>query len=152
MTATIWIAKADGTLQCDEGKEISLDEMAKELESYGPKVLEKKKVNDCKLHSAVCGAPTGQVNAYLISIADWLDFQSGIVGTMGFFELECDVDMPNAAPTLSSVLGKPVLVRELIGRVVRCYKEGDPITKDYRPNRVNIVHDKNSVIINIWYG
>ena len=46
----------------------------------------------------------------------------------------------------------PVLVRELLGRPCRCYREGDALARDYVPERVNIEHDDEGRINDVWYG
>ena len=53
----------------------------------------------------------------------------------------------------SAAFGTPVLVRELVGHPLRVYEDGQPITKDYRPERVNIVLTPGTdVIMDIWFG
>jgi hypothetical protein len=63
------IYKYDGTLQCGLGKEIPVDAMAEELTSAGIEVLASRKGKDGLDHIAVCGASTGAVNIYTISLA-----------------------------------------------------------------------------------
>ncbi len=58
------VYKYDGTKQCGEGKEISLEAMSKQLENI--KILSMSKKNDGMMRIQVCGAPTGQANVYEI--------------------------------------------------------------------------------------
>lgn len=46
----------------------------------------------------------------------------------------------------------PVFVHELIGRIPRVYTIGDPLTKDFRLDRVNIEKDTSGRIGRIWIG
>jgi hypothetical protein len=66
--ATVY--KADGTLQCGQGHEVSLATMEKELTGASITVHSRTKDTDGMLHAQVCGAPTGSVNAYQISASD----------------------------------------------------------------------------------
>lgn len=165
----VWVIKDDGTRQCDErNKGMPLDVMQKELESLGAKVHSAEKRQDCIAHIRVCGAPTGQVNAYQISQEDWDEIKSSFVGPNGFREWTCDKRGDGGVISFSgeipwplihemqrqtAAFSNPVLVRELIGRESRYYEDGSPITKDFRPERVNIVTEKgSSVIKEIWFG
>lgn len=90
---------------------------------------------------------------------------AGIVGTLGF-RLWAGAPYPNlplkrehsvkgaggtgiSTPTVGTT---PVLIRELLGRLGRCYTQGDALTKDFVLERVNIEHDRNGRISDIWYG
>lgn len=64
---TVEVFKYDGTLQCNMGKEIPLQEMANQLEVAGVKVLSMRKDKDGLMHVSMCGASTGKVNVYEIS-------------------------------------------------------------------------------------
>ena len=61
------VYKYDGTLQCQRGKEIPLDVMAKELADKGIEVKASRKGTDGLLHIAMCGASTGKLNVYSIA-------------------------------------------------------------------------------------
>jgi len=52
---------------------------------------------------------------------------------------------------VSSVASTPMLVRDLIGHLVRVYEQGSVISLDFIVGRVNIV-TKEGVIADIWYG
>ena len=63
--------------------------MKTELEALGAKVLAAEKRQDCQFVTQMCGAPTGNVNAYEISRADWEAILNGVVGPMGFSLWTC---------------------------------------------------------------
>lgn len=46
----------------------------------------------------------------------------------------------------------PVLIRELIGRLVRLIEQGDPRTSDYVPSRVDIETREDGKIFRISFG
>lgn len=46
----------------------------------------------------------------------------------------------------------PTLISEIVGHPLRVYKTGDAITKDFRPDRVNIETDTEGTIVNVWFG
>ena len=46
----------------------------------------------------------------------------------------------------------PVLIRELLVRPCRRYREGDALTDDFVPERVNLEHDDEGRINDIWFG
>ncbi len=62
---TVLVYKADGSLQCGQGKGISIAEMEKELK--GIKILSRDNRADGKMHIQLCGSPTGQINVFEIS-------------------------------------------------------------------------------------
>jgi hypothetical protein len=61
----VTIYKPDGSLQCNQGKRISLETMAQELS--GIKIYSQKNLNDGQMRIQVCGSPTGNSNVYEIS-------------------------------------------------------------------------------------
>ncbi len=63
---TVQVYKYDGTLQCGMGHELTLDEMAQELEAEGVEVIASRKGTDGLLHITVCGASTGSINVFVI--------------------------------------------------------------------------------------
>jgi hypothetical protein len=67
--STVQVYKYDGTLQCGMGQEIPVDEMAKELEAAGIRVVASRKGTDGLAHISVCGASTGAINVYVIDRA-----------------------------------------------------------------------------------
>ncbi|MFZ4402694.1 MAG: hypothetical protein ACOYOK_01215 [Pseudobdellovibrionaceae bacterium] len=62
------IYKLDGSLQCNQGKSISAEEMQKELS--GLQVFSAKNTSDGKMHIQMCGSPTGKCNVYQIHRKD----------------------------------------------------------------------------------
>ncbi|MEN0060204.1 MAG: hypothetical protein AAGB31_15300 [Bdellovibrio sp.] len=62
------VYKADGSLQCGQGKKIPLDEMQKELK--GIKVHSSVNKNDGMMRIQLCGSPTGNCNVYEIERKD----------------------------------------------------------------------------------
>lgn len=68
MKKSVKVYKADGSLQCGQGSEISLEKMSKDLGDI--KVLSSFKKNDGLMRMQVCGAPTGNCNVFEISETD----------------------------------------------------------------------------------
>lgn len=64
----VMVYKADGSLQCGQGKGLSPEEMQKELE--GVKVYSAINRHDGDMHPMACGLATGQVNVYEIARRD----------------------------------------------------------------------------------
>lgn len=64
----ILVYKYDGTKQCGEGQEITLDAMSRQLRDV--KILSMSKKHDGMMRIQVCGAPTGHANVYEISDKD----------------------------------------------------------------------------------
>jgi hypothetical protein len=62
------VYKADGSLQCGQGKAIKPDDMAKDLKDI--KVFSSYNKNDGMMRIQLCGSPTGNCNVYEISRAD----------------------------------------------------------------------------------
>ena len=58
------VYKPDGSLQCDQGERISVQEMGKQLE--GIKIYSSENRSDGQMHMQMCGSPTGRVNVYEI--------------------------------------------------------------------------------------
>ena len=69
--ASAEVAKDDGSLQCNQGKAISLAEMEKTLAAAGVRVQARAKKSDGLAHIMACGEPTGMMNVYQIPAADW---------------------------------------------------------------------------------
>ncbi|MDP9572655.1 UNVERIFIED_ORG: hypothetical protein J2W66_003148 [Agrobacterium larrymoorei] len=206
----IWVYKPDGTIQCvpSSETEVSLTEMRKQLEALigAENVVSEEKRSPLGPVPAVCGRPTGNLNAYKITPLGLQMLFSGVVGPSGFevdpqtkimfdpndpvtpwpfkgttegpivpwptktSSLEDDRWVPwpfvavsandaessaralaNVVASLSVAGAIPTTITELIGRVARVYNEGDMITLDYLPQRVNIVFDRGR-ISRIWFG
>jgi hypothetical protein len=67
---SIEVAKYDGSLQCEMGQPVSLDQMEKELRAASIAVEAKAKKADGIQHPRMCGASTGTMNAYRIKTSD----------------------------------------------------------------------------------
>jgi hypothetical protein len=67
-TNRVKVYKPDGTLQCGQGKLISLGEMQKQLK--GIQVFSSGNKNDGMMRIQVCGSPTGNHNIYEIDRKD----------------------------------------------------------------------------------
>ena len=62
------VFKADGSLQCGQGKKIELAEMQKDLKDI--KVYSHENKNDGMMRIQLCGTPTGNCNVYEIDRKD----------------------------------------------------------------------------------
>ena len=60
-----------------------------------------------------------------------------------------DVEAVQAATSVGAL---SVQIRELLNRPLRVYKTGEAITKDFRPERVNIEVSEKNFIRDIWFG
>jgi hypothetical protein len=148
-----WVCKLDGTIQCDsDSKEITLEEMRVELESIigSSNILNMEKRS--RIVPDVCGFPTGKVNAYEITEWGAQLLETGFVGRQGFEPCSGDGEVNLAQFLGTSVRDTPSTIRELIGRTARVYKTGDALTRDWRPERVNIELNETSKVVDIWFG
>src|SRR5205809_50859 len=68
---TVKVFRYDGSLQCEMGRPVSLEEMAKELRTANIAVQAKAKKADGIQHPQMCGASTGTMNVYRINTSDW---------------------------------------------------------------------------------
>ena len=62
------VFKADGSLQCGQGKKIALADMQNDLKDI--KVYSAENKNDGLMHIQLCGTPTGNANVYEIDRKD----------------------------------------------------------------------------------
>jgi hypothetical protein len=67
---SVWVMRPDGSQSCSAKSGESLDDGADELKHANIHVLDSKKNASLKMHSQLCGLPTGTSNAYLISRSD----------------------------------------------------------------------------------
>ena len=168
-----WVWRRDGTLQCGQGHEETLKEARDQLATIiGPSsiVSEEKRTLPGVIIS-MCGAPTGEVNAFELTPSGfWLLF-NGFVGPIGFspwvdesLALDAGGEVPFPFQSVASAglgestialagsgAGQPTAIAELYGHLVRCYRVGDPLTEDYRPSRFN-VGTINGRIAEMWFG
>jgi hypothetical protein len=68
--SSLEVAKYDGSLQCEMGQPVSLDQMEKELRAASIAVEAKGKKADGIQHPRMCGASTGTMNVYRINPSD----------------------------------------------------------------------------------
>lgn len=61
---TVFVYKADGSLQCGQGQGMKPEDMEKQLK--GIKVHSRENRSDGLMHIQVCGSPTGQINVFEI--------------------------------------------------------------------------------------
>lgn len=160
------VFKPDGTIQCEDDPPLALKVHRDQLMSIGAqRICGQGNVPGPHFVPMVCGAPTGRVNAFAIPKRDWEAIASAIVGTLGFsawigapfpaldMDEDCSVLGEGLAGLSSPSVGAfPVLVRELLGRPSRCYQQGDVLTMDFRPERVNVERDDKGRISDIWFG
>jgi hypothetical protein len=159
----VWVCKFDGTIQCDESsREITLEQMRKQLAS----VIGEDNILDMKKSSRpmidLCGVPTGRLNSYEITETGWFILNRGIVGNLGFEKCladeetktrQADGDIKNIGRLIGECTkSNPIFVRELIGHPIRVYKTGDALTRDWRPDRVNIETSTDGIVVDIWFG
>ena len=165
---SIWVCKADGTIQCDQdSKEITLEEMRKELAS----IIVEENILDMKKQSMnvteLCGMPTGSINSYEITEIGRYVLFHGIRGSEGFFVYpgpqpfvasRKDESDPQKKPSnigyVLSMLTKPNpdKISDLVGHPVRIYITGNSLTDDFVFNRINIETDSNGIIVRTWFG
>jgi hypothetical protein len=166
-----WVWRHDGTLQCGLGSEETLDEARAQLETVigGAKVVQGEKRHLPGAIIQLCGAPTGEVNAFELTPSGfWLLFH-GIVGPIGFrpwvdenlAAMGGGVDIlpfnklasvqDNHLRLVGTGVARPCCIQDLYGHTFRGYKVGDPLTDDYRPARFN-VGTEGGRIKELWFG
>jgi len=93
---TVEVYKYDGTRQCGEGFEISLEQMAKELTSAGIEIIEQRKGSDGMIYTAVCGGGSGSINVFKIRSSD-----AEAAGRLGFMLFVRRDDLSRIDPNFS---------------------------------------------------
>jgi hypothetical protein len=172
-----WVWRHDGTIQCSDVVGQTLEEAREQLAALigEDNVLQgEKRTLPCPTIK-MCGVPTGQVNAFQITVQGWLILVHGFLGMMGWapWADECPTEHTGPFATQANDLAAaggesaaqirpvrpgagggtdPTRIDELYFRPVRCYRVGDGITKDWIPERVNIVHNHRGRIVEIWFG
>ncbi|WP_426924505.1 hypothetical protein [Ralstonia pseudosolanacearum] len=156
--STVWVYKHNGTVQCDSShKPTSLGDTRKTLEAVigSDNVLSQEERTVPMIQ--LCGAPTGNVNAYEITDKGWYLLRDGTVGRVGFerwsdeskAHFDGDINIGKVIGALTS--RQPQSVQELVGHPLRVYRTGDALTKDWRPDRVNI-ETNEGLIVSVWFG
>ena len=160
------VFKPDGIPHSIANQSVSLHAHAAELIHIGVRrVFAQEKVPGPLAAVDAQGARSGLVNAFAISREDWVGITDRLVDALGFRvwigspfpELKipegCYVSSTIPPMPLSLSLGAvPVMAREFIGRPCRLYKQGDGLSGDFKPDRVNIELDQFGRISNIWIG
>lgn len=72
----IWIAKSDGSRQCEGKSKLTPDAAARELTSAGVLVFQKRNGSDGRVYTSSCGSPTGRTVEMEISALDLPTAQS----------------------------------------------------------------------------
>lgn len=149
---SVWVYKLDGSIQCEDRAAASPEEMREELAAIigSDHILSMEKRNI--VVPRVCGHTTGAVNAYEITQEGAYILFHGFIGSGGFERWWGDSNFNLTQLRGQSVVTTPISARELIGRPLRVYKSGEPLTEDWIPMRVNIEIDDASNIQDIWFG
>jgi hypothetical protein len=170
VVSSAWVWRHDGTLQCGLGKEETLEEARAQLETVigSGNVIGGEKRQLPGLIIQMCGAPTGQVNAFQLTPSGfWLLFH-GFVGPLNFrpwvdegMVVEGGVDVwpfkslagvqENHLSLVGTGAMDPCCIQELYGHRCRAYNVGDPLTEDYRPDRFNVGLEQGR-IKELWFG
>jgi hypothetical protein len=166
MTVVITIYKADGTLQCcpDGPPPRPIAEDAAYLAAKGLVVVAARNEPGPDKVIQVCCGPTGRVNAFDIDVTSikkeafreiaadgwrvWSTSEDGphLLGGS-------DVRFPMEFHPFPMPHEHPVLIADMVGRRVRVYREGDPITRDYQRDRTNFVlSPKTGLVLRYWFG
>jgi hypothetical protein len=159
LNMTHWVWRPDGAIQCFDKAGESLEDAHADLaQRIGSRnILDSTQLSRPVI--AMCGAPSGVMNAFLITERGFRLLFDGIAGPGGFSECDPEVNFPAqiraageadlsdivTGTDISSARNNPVLVRELIGRPVRVYEFGNVVTGDYVADRVNIVTLKGRI-------
>jgi len=171
VVSTTWVWRHDGTLQCGQGTEETLQEAREQLGAIigAANILQGEKRRLPGMILQICGAPTGSVNAFELTPAGFWILFHGIVGPIGFRPW-MDEDMvvegggvdvwpftalsevqENRLSLVGPSKTDPCCIQELYGHLCRAYKVGDPLTDDYRPERFNVGLEGGR-IKELWFG
>ena len=78
--ASVWVLRPDGSQSCGEKEGQAIEDARPELERAGVAVLDQWHGSDGLMHILVCGAPSGQVNAFQIRAGDLSKAQAAPLG------------------------------------------------------------------------
>ena len=178
---TAWVYKLDGTLQCGMGSAIELGQARQELTDLigATNILAAEKRQGLTVIS-MCGMPTGAANAFEVTEEGLRTLFQGFPGPSGFrlwpfggesgdakrldqwvpwpwskFTNDGQLDgaaIAHALSSLTEVGANPTTLAEVVGRPCRIIHEGDAVTFDYMPLRVNIHLSRDRRIERIWFG
>ena len=142
MTGNIWVARHDGTIQCEPDiPEETLEEAREDLEQV---IGAKNVLQGQKRFRTVpfgCGLKTGNYNAFEITPEGWQLLQDGTPGDLGF-------ELWPEGESFTVSKGKD----DLVGCTLRVYHTGDQLSKDYIKDRANIELGKDERIVRVWIG
>ncbi|MEW6641123.1 MAG: hypothetical protein AB1586_11510 [Pseudomonadota bacterium] len=164
------VYKQDGTIQCEpEIKPRPLQVDADAIRAIGIRVIGGGQRERLPIFvPALCGSPTAWANVFSIDLNGVTRQQLFLLSAIGFRMWAFDPParksvaagdedpFPHDLPVAANLLGPdphPDRIADLIGYTVRIYRTGDPITKDYRRDRVNIETNPDSHrIVRYWFG
>jgi len=168
LAATVY--KQDGTIQCEpEIKPRPLQVDADAIKAIGIRVIGNGQRERLPIFvPALCGSPTAWANVFSIALDGVTRHQLFLLSGLGFrmwtfdpgparklAEAGDEDPFPLDLPIAANLLGldsNPDRIADLIGHTVRVYRTGDPITKDYRRDRVNFETDPSSHrIVRYWF-
>ena len=85
MSTNLWIAKHNGTIQCEDIPATPIAADRELLESLIGKENVLDQAEGSIAMARLCGLPTGQVNGFEITAHGWFVLNNGFVGNPGFF-------------------------------------------------------------------
>ncbi|WP_194954896.1 hypothetical protein [Sphingopyxis solisilvae] len=169
--SNLWVWRHDGSLQCGLGEEEPLAEAQAQLATIigAHNIVKGEKRQAPVMVIALCGAPTGQANAFELTEEGYYLLFHGFPGPIGFRPwieppaaksggaslaatfARGDGAQDRELRIVGSFSGDPTLIRELYGRPCRVYNIGDAITLDLRRNRFNVGLEEGR-IKDLWFG
>lgn len=170
MTDPISIYKQDGTRQCEDIAPRPIDEDAKVITSFGVKLIDRGRHERLPIITpAMCGLPTAWANVFAIDPHGLTRHQLFQLSQHGFkiwnFPVppeaaqvktggeEDPLSYLHVAASLFASEIHPDRIADLVGYTIRVYKTGDPLTRDFRRDRVNFETDPTSHrIVRYWFG
>jgi hypothetical protein len=177
--ANVFIYRFDGSRQCDpERRSRSVDDDRKALATLigDAEIRHGEKLRVPVLVTERCGSPTGMGNVFEITEAGAYKLFHGFPGPQDFRLWTWEPPFPsakmladdnpvpwpwknieagalaNTLAALTQVGTQPTMLVEIVGRRVRVFKDGDAVTMDWMPSRVNIVTNDYSDITRIYFG
>lgn len=179
---TVEVFIHDGSVTCMSGEGAKLEETSQKLAKAGIEVLDSHKDNDGIVRGKRCGLPTGNINVHEIKAQDYLSAQQLGFSLFSIMLAEpsqsrteeqgsrvqrflfegTQLDPGDAFPTSNNETAglpsetldfQPKLVTDLIGRVCRVIKPGEPVDTRFilLKNRANIIVDERNVIQKITF-
>ncbi len=172
---TVEVYQEDGTRQCGEGEEISLEKSQSDLSAIAGagSIVEARKRVLPYIYPSVCGAKNGHTNFFVIDVDQSDDFLKKL-RQGGFFVWPSEETLaldggglrafgpggdsfPFISPAemisqLATVSASPSQIKDLIGYKLRIVKEGfEPRTMELHRNRVNMYVDGDDKIVDVSF-